>query len=271
MLIVLDAIGIVAGAFVGAADAVRCRLDLFGVIVAASVTAIGGGVARDVLLGIYPPTPLLTWWYHAACVATALLVFLCFRRTVNLRLSVQIPDAVGLSFFAITGATIAAQRGFPLYFAALIGMINGIGGGLLRDMLMVRTPTVLRADIYALPALGAGLLTAVGIRMELPVEPTALAIVALVIGVRLVAIRRNWQLATGNPEPDSVEQTVVLPAVTSPLPPRRHAPRHGVPAKPRPQETWSISGNLDVVPLAQLHGGKSILNEVALDGMSLRS
>lgn len=247
MLVVLDAIGIVAGAFVGAADAVRCRLDLFGVIVAASVTAIGGGVARDVLLGIYPPKPLLTWWYHAACVATALLVFFLYRRTVNLRLSVQIPDAVGLSFFAITGATAAAQHGYPLYFAALIGMINGIGGGLLRDMMMARTPTVLRADIYALPALGAGLLTAVGIRMALPIEPTALAIVALVIGVRVLAIRHGWQLATGNPEPDSGARTVVLPAVTTPLPARRPEPRHGTPVRPH-AATWSLSGDLDATP-----------------------
>ncbi|WP_328609512.1 TRIC cation channel family protein [Amycolatopsis sp. NBC_00345] len=199
MLTVLEVAGILAFAFAGASEAVQSGLDFFGVVTAATITAIGGGVLRDLLLGVHLPAGLLTWWYYVACAATAIMVFSCRRWSARLTGIVQIADAIGLAMFADTGASAATAHGAPFYAAALIGMTNGIGGGMIVDVLLRRTPVVLRQGVYALPALGAGLIVALGTKADLPRTPLTLTVVVLVLGVRLLAIKLNWNLAAGRP------------------------------------------------------------------------
>ena len=242
MLIALEAMGIVAFAFAGATSAMQSRLDIFGVLVAASVTAIGGGVMRDVLLGVHPPVGLLTGWYFIACTITALAVFFCYpwlSRLKLLTLVVRFADAVGLAMFTVTGASKSVELGAPWYAAAMVGMINAIGGGMVIETLLLRIPMVLRRDIYALPALGGGLIMALGTAAAIPATPMTLVVVALVVSVRMVAVTLNWNLPVGRltastkhgpaefwpvlPTEPWTERTVELPRLasnSSPQPPR---------------------------------------------------
>src|SRR5436305_15215103 len=106
LLTALEFVGLVAFAASGALAAVRARLDVFGVVVVGLTTALGGGVIRDVLLGIHPPTTLRNWPYLAVCAATALVVFAFHPQVARLRRGVLLADALGLGVFATTGTTI---------------------------------------------------------------------------------------------------------------------------------------------------------------------
>lgn len=227
-MLVLEAVGIVAFAYAGAEGALRARLDVFGVVVAAIVTAIGGGVLRDVLLGVHPPVGMLTAWYFVASIATALAVLLGYARLKRLRTAVQFADAVGLAMFTVTGTSKALGAGAPWYAAASVGMINAVGGGMVVETMLRRTPTVLRKDIYALPALGGGVVMAVGVAAGLSADASTLAVVVLVVTVRMLAIRFDWHLAVGKPHPapadrkpvspDAMADTAVLPLPSEPAP-----------------------------------------------------
>ncbi|WP_199431236.1 trimeric intracellular cation channel family protein [Qaidamihabitans albus] len=192
MFIALEIIGLVAFAASGSLAAVRARLDIFGVVVLGLTTALGGGIIRDVLLGIQPPTTLRTWPYLAVCAATALLVFAFHPQIARLRRAVLLADAVGLGVFATAGTAIALGAGAPVYTACLIGMTTGIGGGALRDVLLREIPLVLRKDIYALAALVGAVLVGAGDALRLPPAPVTLGAAAVVVTLRVVALWRRW-------------------------------------------------------------------------------
>ncbi|MGO1050946.1 trimeric intracellular cation channel family protein [Crossiella sp. CA198] len=192
LLTVLELVGIAVFAASGALAAVRARLDVFGVVVLAMTTALGGGIIRDVLLGIHPPTALRTWPYLLVSAATGLLVFAFHPQVAKLRRAVLLADAVGLGLFTTGGTTTALAAGVPVYTACLIGMTTGIGGGALRDLLLREIPTVLRQEIYAVAALTGAIVVAIGHRLSLPAGPTAVVAAALICGLRLLALWRRW-------------------------------------------------------------------------------
>lgn len=192
MLTVLEMVGLVAFAASGALAAVRARLDIFGVAVLGLTTAVGGGIVRDVLLGVHPPTTLRTWPYLTAGLVTALLVFYFHPQVARLRRAVLVADAVGLGVFATSGTAVALNLGAPVYTACLIGMTTGIGGGAIRDLLLREIPLVLRKEIYALAALLGAVLVAAGHLLKLPAAPvTAVAATAVTV-LRVLALWRKW-------------------------------------------------------------------------------
>ncbi|HEX6347579.1 trimeric intracellular cation channel family protein [Umezawaea sp.] len=192
LLIVLELVGIAVFAASGALAAVRARLDVFGVIVLALTTALGGGVIRDVLLGVHPPSSLVKWPYLLVPGVTGLLVFWFHPQVAKLRRAVLLLDAIGLGLFVTGGTSTALALGAPPYTACLIGMTTGIGGGALRDVLLREIPLVLRREIYAVAALLGGVVVAGGSVLGLPDEPVALAGSALVVAVRVLALWRRW-------------------------------------------------------------------------------
>lgn len=196
MLIALEFLGIVAFAASGALAAVAARLDVFGVVVLGLTTALGGGVLRDVLLGIHPPTTLRSWPYLVVPAATSLLVFAFHPQVARLRRAMQLADAVGLGVFATTGTAVALHEGAPVYTACLIGMTTGIGGGAIRDMLLREIPLVLRKEIYALAALAGAVLVGVGSLLDLPAGPVTIVAAAVVVMLRIVALWRRWNAPT---------------------------------------------------------------------------
>ncbi|SFP42381.1 Uncharacterized membrane protein YeiH [Amycolatopsis arida] len=192
LLAAFEMLGLVAFAASGAFAAVWARLDVFGVVVLGLTTALGGGIIRDVLLGITPPTTLRTWPYLAVAAATALAVFAFHPVFARLRKAVLLADAVGLGVFATTGTAIALGASAPVYTACLVGRTTGIGGGALRDVLLREIPLVLRREIYALAALAGAVLVGAGHLLRLPPGPVTVVAAAVVVTVRVVALWRRW-------------------------------------------------------------------------------
>ncbi len=199
LLVTLDLVGTFVFALSGALVGVRHRLDLFGVLVLSFVAANGGGVMRDTMIGATPPAALQDWRYVAISIAAGLLTFWRAGAIERWRNPVQTLDAVGLGVFAVAGALKAQAFGLGPVGAMLLGMLTGIGGGMLRDVLVAQVPTVLKAELYAIAALvGAGVVV-LGTTLSLPLTWVVVAGVLSCTGLRLFAIRRGWKLPVARP------------------------------------------------------------------------
>lgn len=191
---VLNIIGTAVFAISGAVVAGQRNMDLFGALVLAFVTAVAGGIVRDVVIGAIPPESIAYWQPAAIAVAAGLFTF-CFPSLIaRLRFPVLLFDAVGLGIFAVTGTQKALEFGITPAMAVALGMVSGIGGGMMRDVLTAQIPIVLRADIYAVAALAGGAIVAVGHQFGVPVLLTLLAGAAACFFLRLMAIYRGWHL-----------------------------------------------------------------------------
>lgn len=196
-LLVLDLIGTFVFALSGAVAGVRERLDLFGVLVLSFAAASAGGIMRDLLIGAVPPAAISDWRYLAVSLLAGLVVFFWYpisERLRNLRNHVLVFDAAGLALFAVVGTQKALGYRLNAIMAALLGVLTGIGGGMLRDVLVAEVPAVLRSDLYAVAALAGALLVVAGYVLNFPPTTTAITAAALCFGIRLVAIRRGWRL-----------------------------------------------------------------------------
>lgn len=193
ILVVFDLVGIFVFAISGALVAVRRRFDLFGVLVMAGTTGLGGGFLRDVLIDATPPAALMDWRYLLVPVLAGLLTF-AFHPTVGrLERQVDVFDAFGLSLFCVTGALKAVEHGLGPVPAALMGMVTGIGGGMVRDLLASRPPVVFSGNLYATPAL-LGAAVAVGLdTTALPLGVVVLTAAGACLVVRLLAMVLDWR------------------------------------------------------------------------------
>jgi uncharacterized membrane protein YeiH len=190
LLLVLDLVGTFAFGLNGAMTAVRtARLDIVGVLTLGVITALGGGIIRDVLIGDIPPATFRDWRYLALAFGGALAAFGLSRLLDRLEGPINVLDAVGLSVFAVMGAAKALAFGLGVAPAALLGGITGVGGGVIRDTLLRQVPSVLRADLYAIPALVAAALTVGAIRAGIYHLPTALGAAAVCFAIRMLGIR----------------------------------------------------------------------------------
>jgi len=192
-LVVLDLVGIFVFAISGALVAVRKNLDVFGVLVLAGTTGLGGGFLRDVLIGATPPTALADWRYLMVPVSAGLLTFWFHPAVGRMERTVVVFDAFGLGLFCVTGALKALDYGLGPVPAALMGMVTGIGGGMARDLLASRVPAVFRGELYATPALAGAFVAVLGASLELPVLVVAAAGAGLCTSWRLLALWRHWQ------------------------------------------------------------------------------
>ena len=199
LLTMLDLGGTFVFAISGAAVAVKHRLDIFGVMVLAFAAGNAGGITRDLLIGAAPPAAIAHWSYVAVSVLAGLAVFLWSGKVARLNNAVLWFDAVGLAFFTVAGTKKALVHGINPAMAALLGMLTGIGGGMLRDVLVTEIPVVLRADLYALAALAGAIVVTAGHVVE--ISPIATTIIggAVCFGLRYMAIRHGWHLPTSWP------------------------------------------------------------------------
>lgn len=190
----LDLLGTAAFAVNGAMTAIRtARLDIVGIITLGMVTAIGGGFIRDILLGDLPPATFLDWRYLLVAASGGLLAFFLGRKLERLALPITILDAVGLSLFAITGTIKGLEFGLGNTQAIILGIITAVGGGTIRDVLIRQIPSILHADLYAIPALlGAGITVVVA---ELGLHPYPWAIIgaSLCFILRMVGVKYDLQ------------------------------------------------------------------------------
>ena len=191
---VLDLVGTFVFAISGASAGVMRRLDLFGILVLSFVAGNFGGITRDILIGSVPPAAISDWRYLAVSLLAGLITFYWYSAVDRLHSPVLVFDAAGLALFAVSGAQKALAFGLDPVMAALLGMLTGVGGGMVRDILVADIPTVLRADLYAIAALAGAAVVVIGDLMHL--SPTATTIVGalLCFGLRLMAIHRGWHL-----------------------------------------------------------------------------
>lgn len=199
ILLTFDLIGTFVFALSGGTLAVRYRLDLFGVIVLSCAAAVSGGVVRDVLIGAQPPTALADWRYLATAIVAGILSFRHYEGIERLRNPVQLFDGAGLALFAVLGTEKALQFGLSPFAAILLGMTTGIGGGIVRDLLVVRTPVVLQSELYAVAALAGGVVVAFAAIFDLPHSPAMVAGAIACFGLRYMAIRHGWRLPVARP------------------------------------------------------------------------
>ncbi|MDQ4054764.1 MAG: trimeric intracellular cation channel family protein [Actinomycetota bacterium] len=192
-LVTFDLVGIFVFAISGALVAVRKGLDIFGVLVLAGTTGLGGGFLRDVLIGATPPAALADWRYLLVPVGAGLLTFGFHPVVGRLERMVNVFDAFGLALFCVAGALKALDHGLGPVPAALMGMVTGIGGGMIRDVLAGRVPVIFRGELYATPALAGAAVVVLGDRADLPVVAMAVAGAGVCLVWRLLAMWRDWQ------------------------------------------------------------------------------
>jgi uncharacterized membrane protein YeiH len=195
LILVLNLAGTFVFGISGGLAAMRAQLDLFGIVVLAAVVGLAGGITRDLLIGT-PPATFRDWRYLAATAAAGLACFAARPLLERVSRGVLVFDAVGLGLFCVTGATKALDFGLGPVPATLLGAVTGIGGGILRDVLLCEVPVVLRHDLYAVPALlGAGVVVAA--QAGGSTGPLFPAIgVAVCVAVRIAGLRYGVHVPT---------------------------------------------------------------------------
>jgi uncharacterized membrane protein YeiH len=192
LLLALDLVGTFAFGLNGALTAIRtARLDIVGIITLGMITAVGGGIIRDIMLGALPPATFSDWRYLVVAAAGGLIAFAFGRRLERIATPITLLDGAGLSLFAVTGATKALDYGIGPLQAIILGAVTGVGGGTLRDALLGQIPSVLRSELYAIPALIAAGLAVAASEAGVYGLPAALVAAGACFLVRMLGVRYN--------------------------------------------------------------------------------
>ena len=177
-----------------AALAARRSMDWVGVCMLGSITALGGGSVRDMLLGHYP----LSWVKHPhyllITAAAALFTIFIARFMYRLRKVFLLLDAVGLVLFTVIGCNVALEMQQPFIIVITAGLITGCVGGVLRDMLCADIPLLFRSELYATVSVVTGLIYVGGLRVELPHDLVTILAMAVGLVLRIMALRFNWSM-----------------------------------------------------------------------------
>ena len=190
LLLALDLTGTFAFALNGALTALRvARLDIVGVVTLGMITALGGGILRDILIDSLPPATFDDWRYLAVAAGGGLVAFVAGRRLERLNTPITILDAAGLSLFAVTGASKALGAGLGPAQAVILGAITAVGGGTLRDVLIRQIPSVLSSGLYAIPALVGATITVAFIRLGFYGIGTAIVAAGVCFAIRMIGVR----------------------------------------------------------------------------------
>lgn len=204
LMFVMELLGTVSFAVSGALVAICCGLDLFGVLTVGTITAVGGGIMRDVMIGNIPPNVFSKPEILILAVLTALVVFIIAfvnaKRIDDIHKKIDriniFFDAVGLAAFSVTGVEVTCAAGYSdnVVLAVILGAITGVGGGVLRDVLVNEKPYILIKHIYAVASLlGSAVYYFVGIYLGYQFIGTAVSVV-LTITIRLLAAKFRWNL-----------------------------------------------------------------------------
>ncbi|MBN2869838.1 MAG: trimeric intracellular cation channel family protein [Campylobacterales bacterium] len=198
LVVVADILGIIAFALSGFLVGVRNNLDLLGIIISASLTALGGGVVRDVILDRTPFA--FNEYYPAITVITTISVAFAFRLYRREQIERQwlfvISDTIGLVAFSITGALLAIGAGFNFFGVIILSFLTAIGGGVLRDILINQVPAVLVSDFYGSIALIVSILLLIFSALMGLSTLTVASVALIAIALRLLAYLKGWHLPT---------------------------------------------------------------------------
>lgn len=198
---VFELFGTVAFAISGAITGLKKKMDIFGVVILAVVTAVGGGAIRDIVLGNTPPMTFRNPVYALVAVATGIITFIpAVRRLAGKNprvfdIFLLITDSVGLGIFTVMGirTAIGTGHGENLFLLVFVGVVTGVGGGLLRDMMAGNTPYIFVKHVYASASLAGAVLC---VLLWKPLGSTAAMSVSavVIIIIRFLAARFKWSL-----------------------------------------------------------------------------
>lgn len=190
LFLALDLTGTFAFALNGALTAIRvAKLDVVGVVTLGMITALGGGVIRDIFIDALPPAAFSDWRYLAVAATGSLVAFAFGRHLDRLTNPILVLDAAGLSLFAVSGALKALDFDAGLAQAVILGAITAVGGGTMRDVLIGRVPVVLHSELYAIPALAGALVMVITEQLGVSDVPAAVGAAALCFGIRMLGVR----------------------------------------------------------------------------------
>jgi len=200
LLLAVDLIGTFVFALEGAMAAIKGNLDFFGIMVLAFVTALGGGIIRDLLIGAVPPNSIRDWRYPVVAFIGAATAFFFSQLVQEIPSPLMIGlDAAGLSLFAIAGADKALDYDISPFIAVLMGGITGVGGGTIRDVLLAQVPTVLNSDIYAVAAIAGAAIMTIGFKAGWNRTLMAAIGATACFLLRVVAVWQHWNLPKVTP------------------------------------------------------------------------
>ncbi len=204
LMLVMELLGTVAFSVSGTLVAARCGLDLFGVLTVGTITAVGGGIIRDIMIGQIPPSVFSNPMVLILALLTSLVVFIIAfinsKRIKDLHQKIDginiFFDAMGLAAFSVTGVevTCAAGYGKNIALVIILGVITGVGGGVLRDVLVNEKPYILIKHIYAVASLmGSVVYYVIGVHFEHELVGTIVSVL-LTITIRMLAAKFRWNL-----------------------------------------------------------------------------
>ena len=209
VVFVLEMVGTVAFSISGGLIGIERGLDYFGIPVLSMTTAVGGGMIRDLILGKTPPTMFTTPVYVIVAITTSALMLLLLYRYGNFVENgkfasfmglISFFDALGLGIFTIIGVNTALDSGYHnVFLSVFVGVMTGVGGGMLRDIMVRRTPLVLRREIYAVAAIPGALLYCY-LQAYLPKTICMLLCASLIVALRLLSVRFHWNLPNSSTE-----------------------------------------------------------------------
>ena len=194
-LIGLDLLGVFVFALSGGLAAVRKQFDVLAVLVLAAAAGLGGGVLRDVLIGAVPPVGVSDWRLLAAASSAGLITFFFHPGVARIERAVLLLDAAGLGLFAVAGTLKALELGTTPLTAVLVGVLTGVGGGVLRDLLAGDTPRLLaEREWYATPALLGATAYALAWSAGFTGPVPTWGCVVLITVLRVLGLTRGWQV-----------------------------------------------------------------------------
>lgn len=199
-LLALDLLGVFVFALSGGLAGVRKQFDVLGVLVLAVAAGLGGGVLRDVLIGDVPPVNISDWRLFTTACAAGLITFFFHPGVAAIERFVLVLDGVGLAFFAVAGTLKALALGANPLTAVVVGVLTGVGGGIIRDLLSGEVPRVLaHRELYAIPAVIGATVFAVAWSAGHTGPVVVWGCVTLVGALRILALVRNWQAPAPRP------------------------------------------------------------------------
>ena len=181
------------------------NIDIVGVVVLAAITALGGGIIRDVLIGALPPAAFRDWRYLAVGGGAGIAAFVARRLWVRLQRSITVFDAAGLALFCVAGTTTAFAAHLGPFQSVVLGTITGVGGGTVRDVVIRRVPTVLSSGLYAIPAACGATLVAVALGFHFYSGGIAVAAAALCFSIRMVGVHFDLNVPASRPSGNAPE------------------------------------------------------------------
>lgn len=191
----INSLGILAFAFSGAMAARKNEADLIGILILSLVACSCGGIVRDLLLGVLPPELLRSNFILILAVAAALFTFFFFGLVDRLARPIDFFDALGLGLFAVVGANKGIIYGIEPVWCVGLGLITAVGGGIARDIMLARVPTIFRSQIYATPAILGATIMMAGKSLFPARGHLFMGLGAVVCsGLRLLAIHYNWHI-----------------------------------------------------------------------------